>query len=258
MFILFIFGLICGAIASVIGVGSSLMMLPLLLYVYPLLTGMHFNIETLTSATLILTFFSTSVASIRYHRLQLIPYRYALQLGASGAIGSFIGGAFVSQYINHTFILILFGFMIVLSFVFNLVPRKNKEEQPPTNGYLTFGTIMLFILGIVTGIIGIGGMALFIPYMLYAFQFSVRKTIGTATFIGAIISLFGILGKSSIGVVDWGLGVAIAIGGTLGGYIGASFNKFLPERVLNWGMNIILLLIMITVWIDIGKLMFGR
>jgi uncharacterized membrane protein YfcA len=254
MFILFIFALMCGAIASLIGVGSSLMMLPLILYAYPLLTGMYFDIQTVAAATLILTFFSTSVASIRYHRLKLIPYRYALLLGSSGAIGSFVGGAFVSKYINHTFSLILFGCMIILSFMFNLIPRKNKEGQPPIKGYFTFGTTMLFFLGIVTGIIGVGGMAIFIPYMIYALKFSVRKTIVTTTFIGAIISLFGLLGKSSIGVVDWEIGIAIAIGGTLGGYVGASLNKFFPERVLNWGMNIILFLIMVTVWIDIISL----
>lgn len=39
MIILLVFGVLCGLIASIVGAGSSMMMTPLLLYLFPLITG---------------------------------------------------------------------------------------------------------------------------------------------------------------------------------------------------------------------------
>jgi uncharacterized membrane protein YfcA len=251
MILLVIFGMLCGLIASILGAGSSMMMAPLLLYVYPVLTGQCFSIQTITSATLALTFFSTTAASIRYHHAKLIPYRYALVLGASGAVGAFISGSYIAKYIDHFFILILFGTMAVLSFLFNFIPIREKEKRAPKNVFFVVGASMSFLLGILTGIIGIGGMVIFMPYMVYVLGFSVRKTIGTTTFVGAIIALFGMMGRTYIDMMDWQVASMIAVGGLIGGFIGPTFIKYFPDRVLRYGMNVILLVIIITVILDI-------
>jgi uncharacterized protein len=236
-----------------LGAGSSMMMTPLLLYLFPFITGKHFAIETITSSTLALTFFSTAAASIRYHNAKLIPYRYALVLAGSGAAGSFISGNYISGSIDHLSILILFGMIAVLSFIFNLIPIKEKEEQIPKNIYFLIGIVIIFVLGLTTGIIGIGGMVLFMPNMVYILHFSIRKTIGTTTFSGAMIALFGIIGKSAADMINWEIALTVAIGGVIGGFLGPTLSKFFPERVLRYGMNVILLSIIITVAIDIYK-----
>lgn len=253
MLILVVFGVLCGILASILGAGSSMMMTPLLLYVFPLITGKYFSIQTITSATLALTFFSTATASIRYHNAKLIPYRYALILAISGSVGSFISGSYISKNINHLFILTLFGSIAVLSLVFNLIPIKEKNEQVPKTIFFVMGIVIIFFLGMTTGIIGIGGMVLFMPYMVYVLRFSIRKTIGTTTFAGAMIALFGIIGKSFIGMMNWEVSLIVAIGGMIGGYVGPTFSKFFSDRVLRYGMNVILLTIIITVLMDIYK-----
>src|SRR5690606_36494834 len=107
-----------------------------------------------------------------------------------------------------------------------------------------------------TGIIGIGGMVIFMPYMLIVLRFPIRKTIGTTTFIGAMIALFGMLGKASAGDMNWSVGLTIALGGLIGGYIGPGLAHYFPDRALRWGMNIILFFIIITVFLDISKMIF--
>ncbi|MEH7342440.1 sulfite exporter TauE/SafE family protein [Bacillus sp. JJ1532] len=253
MIFLIIFGVLCGFIASILGAGSSMILTPLLLYVYPLITGNHFTIQTITSATLGLTFFSTAAATIRYHNARLIPYRYAIILAASGSIGSFISGSFIAENINRLFILIIFGIIVVLSLIFNFIPIEEKEEEPPTRKFFVLGSIIIFLLGIITGIIGIGGMVIFMPYMIYVLRFSVRKTIGTTTFCGALIALFGIVGKSVINMMNWKIALVVAIGGIIGGFIGPTLGKHIPNRFLRYGLNVILVLIIIMVLIDIFK-----
>ncbi|MEH6949299.1 sulfite exporter TauE/SafE family protein [Bacillus sp. JJ634] len=251
MIILVIFGVLCGMIASMVGAGSSMMMTPLLLYLFPLITGTQFTIQTITSATLALTLFSTATASIRYHQAKLIPYRYALILAVSGSLGSFISGSYISQNVNHLFVLVLFGFIAVLSFIFNLIPIKENKVQKPETILFVMGVIIIFFLGITTGIIGIGGMVLFMPYMVYVLHFPIRKAIGTTTFTGAMIALFGIIGKFVAGMMYWKIALIVAVGGMVGGYIGPSLSKFFPERILRYGMGVILLSIILTVVIDI-------
>jgi uncharacterized protein len=250
---LLIVGGFCGTVASILGVGSSMMMAPLLLYIFPFMAGVHLDIQTVNSITLVLTLFSTSAATIRYHRLGLIPYRYAFKLGTFGSIGSFIGGSYISQFVNHLFILILLGVVAVLSFIFNLIPRREQEEENKNNYHSTLGVIIIFILGMITGVIGIGGMALLIPFMIHVLGFPIRKIIGTTTFVGAMIALFGIIGKSTIGLMMWKVSMVVAVGGLIGGYVGPSLAKYFPERFLRYGMNLILLTIIITVWLDISK-----
>ncbi|MGO4886165.1 sulfite exporter TauE/SafE family protein [Anaerobacillus sp. MEB173] len=255
MLILVAFGVFCGLIASILGAGSSMMMAPLLLYVYPFFKGTYFSIHTITSATLALTFFSTTAASIRYHNANLIPYRYALLLAGSGAVGSFISGSYISTMIDHLFILILFGGIAILSFIFNFIPIKEGERRVPKKLFFSIGVGIIFFLGLITGIIGIGGMVLFMPYMVYVLGFSIRETIGTTTFVGAVIAFFGILGRTFINMMDWQVAIIIAIGGMVGGFIGPTLIKYFPDRVLRYGMNVILLTIIITVIMDIYKLL---
>jgi uncharacterized membrane protein YfcA len=257
MFILLILlGAFCGTIASMIGVGSSMMLAPLLLYIIPLLTEVSFDIQTITSATLALTFFSTSMASIQYHRAKRIRYRYALALAFSGSVGSFLAGGFIAPYTNHFLMLLLFGCVAVFSLVFNLIPLKErKKEVVLPKVYKGLGIFILFWLGITTGIIGIGGMALFMPYMTYVLRYSLRETIAMTTFAGAMIALFGILGKTSAGVMDWKVAIFVAIGGMVGGYIGPVLGKLFPDRVLRYGMSMVLLSIIISVFLDIFSLM---
>lgn len=253
MITLLIFGFLCGTLASILGVGSSLMLLPLLIYVYPFVTGHHLDIHMIAATTLTLTFFSSSMAAIRYHHFRLIPYRYALSLGIFGALASFIGGSYVSQFADRFFMLILFAGIAIFSFIVNLFPATESSRTEPSWIAVVFAMITMSVLGMITGIVGIGGMAIMIPYLYRVLNLSIRQVIGSTTFAGAFIALFGLLGKVSIGYMDWSIAIPVAIGGTLGGLTGSSFTKYYPEKMLRFGMNTVLFVVIVTVLVDIAR-----
>lgn len=253
MLILIIFGAICGALAAILGAGSSMMLAPLLLYIYPAAADRQLTIEEITSATLALTFFSTAAASVRYHAAKLLPCKFALILAGCGAAGSFISSRYLAAYTDYFVVLVLFGGITLLSFLFNVLPLKEKEQRKPYKFLFAAGAGMVFLLGMITGIIGIGGLALFMPYMLFVLRFPIRKTIGTTTFAGAIISLFAIAGRSSAGIMEWDVAFAAAAGGVIGGFIGPVFIKYIPDRILRFGLNAVLLAIIATVLLDIFR-----
>ncbi|MCC6027763.1 MAG: sulfite exporter TauE/SafE family protein [Archaeoglobus sp.] len=99
-----------------------------------------------------------------------------------------------------------------------------------------------FVIGIIGGIYGIGGGAILAPIFASVFGLPVYTTAG-ATLLGTFLtSLFGIMGYYAVGYPpDWKIGLAFGIGGFFGMYLGARFQKFMPEKTIRLCLSAIVL-----------------
>jgi uncharacterized membrane protein YfcA len=116
----------------------------------------------------------------------------------------------------------------------------------------SFNTIGMFILALVVGVIGgaygIGGGAIIAPFCVAVFHLPVY-TIAGATLMGTFItSVAGALFFSIIpapgGVLtmpDWPLGILFGIGGFIGIYLGARFQKFVPQKFIKLTLGVVIL-----------------
>ena len=92
---------------------------------------------------------------------------------------------------------------------------------------MTFGiTLSLFILGFLigtlSGTVGIGGGVLVIPLLMFFFAFSQEKATGTSlAMLLPPIGMFAVLAYSKTGNIDWRFAGLLALGFTFGGYAGA-------------------------------------
>jgi uncharacterized membrane protein YfcA len=100
-------------------------------------------------------------------------------------------------------------------------------------------------VGIVGGIYGIGGGSILAP-MLVALGYSVvlvAPAALTATFVTSIggLAAFGLLSIGHSGSIapNWGLGVALGLGGFCGGFVGARLQPLIPERLLTKGLGLL-------------------
>jgi len=94
------------------------------------------------------------------------------------------------------------------------------------------------LVGIVSGIYGIGGGALVAPFYVAVFRQHVRAISGVALFSTFAVSVFGVFVYAALelfydgtGLVispDWALGTLFGIGGMAGIYFGAVVQKFMP------------------------------
>lgn len=108
----------------------------------------------------------------------------------------------------------------------------------------SFSTIGMFILAAIVGVIGgaygIGGGAIIAPFCVAVFQLPVYTIAGAAlagtfitSFAGALFfSIMPYLGGSGASIPDWPLGILFGIGGFIGMYLGARFQKFMPQKVI--------------------------
>jgi uncharacterized membrane protein YfcA len=96
---------------------------------------------------------------------------------------------------------------------------ETVERHPSWRTYYTVG-LFSFGVGILSGLLGVGGGILIVPFLIFVYGIPVKQSAGTAGFVVIFSSLFGVLGHSAFGHLDYALIlptlVAVAIGGMLG------------------------------------------
>lgn len=115
--------------------------------------------------------------------------------------------------------------------------------------YPTFGMFLLaFIVGIIGGTYGIGGGAIIAPFCVAVFHLPVYTIAGAALMGTLITSVAGVIFYSIIPTSsgapctpDWALGFLFGAGGFVGIYLGARFQKFVPQRYIKCTLGVIII-----------------
>lgn len=88
------------------------------------------------------------------------------------------------------------------------------------------------VAGIINGFFATGGGMILVPAFVYLLNMDSKKARGTS-----IVCILPMVITSSIfyyknNYIDWKISLLCAIGGTIGGYLGAKILKKLPEKIL--------------------------
>lgn len=118
----------------------------------------------------------------------------------------------------------------------------------------SFSTVGMFVLAFVVGVIGgtygIGGGAIIAPFCVAVFHLPVYTVAGAALMGTFLTSVLGVFFYSVIparaGMVtspDWLLGFLFGAGGFVGIYLGARFQKFVPQKAIKLMLGSIIILL---------------
>jgi uncharacterized protein len=110
---------------------------------------------------------------------------------------------------------------------------------------MTFLYILVgLMVGVLSGIVGIGGGILIVPVLVYFFHMNQHKAQGTS--LAALLAPVGALAfweYYKAGNVDLKAGLLIATGFLIGGYFGGLWAQHLPEIVLRRVFGTLLVMI---------------
>ena len=115
----------------------------------------------------------------------------------------------------------------------------------------SFSTPGMFVLALVVGVVGgtygIGGGAIIAPFCVAVFGLPVYTVAGAALMGTFLTSIAGVFFYSVVPVgtgvptsPDWLLGLLFGLGGFLGMYCGARFQKFVPQKMIKLMLGVII------------------
>ena len=114
-----------------------------------------------------------------------------------------------------------------------------------------------FLLGVASGLMGIGGGVLFMPILLYGIGLSVRNSAGTGVLLLFVTVAVGTFEQALAGFVSLRLAMAILLGSSLGAQLGALLTNRLPNRTLRLIFaGLVVATVAMIAW-DLAKLFRG-
>ncbi len=253
--ILLLGGVFAGLLSGMLGIGGGLLVVPLLIYLLPIM-GLPASIVVPTAigtslATIAVTTFSSAYAHQRQGNIewawvkQLAP---VLVLG--GALGSWLGVS-----INPLLLQRMFAVMLMV-----LALRMIWKHQPRMKGKAIKHWKIRSIgtgIGAISALIGIGGGALIVP-LLHYYLVPMARAVAVAAVCSVVLSAFSTLLYASMGGSAHGLHInglvgflylpawlGIAATSVLFAPVGATLATRLPVRYLQRAFASLLIVVSI-------------
>ena len=240
-------------LSGLVGVGGAVILIPLLLYVPPLLGLPELGIKTVAGITIVQVTAAALSAASGHRGRGHVDRRLVSVLGPTMIVASFVG-ALASAYFAPIVLEAVFASLAV--FASGLMLGLRNRAPAHTDGPPAFDQRVAVAIGVVVGLlagfIGAGGAFFLAPVLLYGLRIPMRYVVGSSVGIVAVSSGAGLLGKALTGQVDWLLAAALVIGALPGGRIGATVSRRVTPYRLGLVLGFIILAVAIRMWLSIA------
>lgn len=221
---------------NVIAGGGSLLTVPVLLFM-----GLPGPVANGTNRIGVLAQNLTAIAA--FFRRGFSEFRLSLSLAACtvpGAIaGALLGTELEGEWFNRILALVMIGVMLVMHF------DRGAQEAPrayqPTPAQLLRGHLLMLAVGFWGGFIQIGVGFIIMPVLNRAMGLDLVRTNMHKVFIVAVFTLVALAVFASRVEILWLVGLALALGNAIGGYLGAHFTVTRGEKLIRLILNLVLI-----------------
>lgn len=253
---------IAGTLGSLLGLGGGMIVVPAL----TLLLGI--DIRLAIGASIISVIATSSGAAAAYVRDRLANLRVAMFLELGTTAGA-ITGAYVAGILHPRWLFVLFGLILGGSAMAMLRPRQrvavphhgetrlahrlrlhssyfddargHEVTYDPTRPML--GLALMYVAGIVSGLLGIGSGALKVPAMDLAMELPIKVSTATSNF------MIGVTAAASAGLyfargqIDPFIAAPVALGVLAGAFAGSKLLSHVSSRALRVTFVIVLIVV---------------
>lgn len=264
--ILIILGLAAGTLGSLMGLGGGIVVVPGLMIlsgVFDIISGITPQVAVGTSLLImIFTGLSSTLTYIKQKKVDFVSGTIFL----TGSIPGALYGVYLNKDIDVSSFLVYFGtFIIIISLILMirkyLKPVQLREKgikrsyirdngEVAYYGYSLYLAIPIsFVVGMLSGLFGIGGGSLMVPAMILLFGFPTHMAIATSMFMIFFSAIVSSLSHIALGNVNWLFALALIPGAWFGGRFGAMLNQRLKSDTLVIILRISLIVIAIRlIW----------
>lgn len=247
-------GLLAGFAAGLFGIGGGFVVVPALFVVLPLLGCDATHLAHAAIGTSLATIIVTSIRSVQAHARRGAVDFDVLKSWAPWIVLGVGAGILLADRVSSSGLALIFGggvLLMAVHFLFPLLSGRQFWNEMP-GGYARAG--IAGGLGAFSSLLGIGGGTIAIIVMTLCGK-SIHRSIATASGVGAIIALPGMIGfmiiglhepglpTGSVGYVNFPAAIAITSTSVLTAPLGAAAAHRLNPRMLRTIFGLYLLFV---------------
>jgi hypothetical protein len=241
-----------GISLGLLGSGGSILTVPVLVY----LVGQDEKIAFASSLAIvgIISF----VSAIRYAKQDHVDWRNVVWFGFPGMVGA-VAGAYCARFLPSWVQMLVFAILLFIAAVLMFRPVKLSNELHTPRAFWKVASDGVMV-GILTGLVGVGGGFLIIPALVLLGGLSMSLAVGTSLVIITMNAASGFwenlhaLDALHLSL-DWGVIALFAVLGIAGGQVGHYLKERLPQQFLRRMFAVFLLLMAVYIlWRNLPNL----
>jgi len=211
-----------GLSLGLLGSGGAILTVPILVYL------LGHSEKSAIAESLAIVGSIALVGAIRCGFQGRLEYRSAILLALPGIFGSYLGAS-ISPMIAGAVQLLILAIMMLVAAYFMFRPGVSQTENKPidlsSKSSLLIVTVQGLLLGLLTGLVGVGGGFLIVPVLVLLRRLPMPAAIGTSLSIIFINSLAGFLKylsltHSEIDAINWHVVLIFISVGIVGSFVG--------------------------------------
>jgi uncharacterized membrane protein YfcA len=228
-----------GVSLGLLGSGGSIITVPVLVY----LIGQDEKVAI--AGSLFVVGNIALAGSLQYLRAKLIDWHNVIVFGVPGMAGTYLG-AVIAAFVPGIMQLAFFALVMLLASYMMLRPVEltDKPHEPRETWKIAIDGL---IVGVITGLVGVGGGFLIVPALVLLGGMAIHAAVATSLVIIALKSYSGfykyidVLEQQNL-ELDWMTLMIVTALGVLGSYAGAKIANRMPQDKLKKGFGYFLIL----------------
>ena len=249
-------GFVGGAFGSMVGLGGGVFLIPMLTLF------LDVPIHNAIAASLAAVIATSTTGSITYLRQGLTNLRLGVTMETALVVGALVGGL-VGAFLGKEVLSAVFGAVMVAVSIY-MVLRRNSAPSYPAEGAdlgslgtayfdrslgrevryrvkrLPLGMLMGLVAGNVSGLLGVGGGFLTVPFMRLGMDVPMRAAVSTSSLMLGATACAGSLVYLARGMMDPMTAVPVVLGVMTGAYLGSSLALRVRSAVLILILSVVL------------------
>ena len=236
--------LLVGLSLGLLGGGGSILTVPLFVYV------LGFEAKQAIAMSLAVVGATGLVGAVRHGQIGNLNLRVALIFGPVAMVGTYLG-ARLSVFFSGTAQLVLFAVVMLAAAIFMLRdPQAEGGSRESVVAHpvalLTLVVVEGLVVGVLTGLVGVGGGFLIVPALLLL-GLPMKQAVGTSLLVIALKSFAGFAGYLPQVEVNWEFIAGFTAMAIVGIWIGAHVVQFVSQRVLRRTFAILLFVMAVAI-----------
>ncbi|MFC4558671.1 sulfite exporter TauE/SafE family protein [Virgibacillus kekensis] len=249
---------IAAFIGSLIGLGGGIVLIPSLIFMHHFTDAFEWATpQVIVGISLVTMVFTAMSSTVSYFKKGRVDYKTGM-LFLTGSIPGGIFGSWLNQYVEMESFSLYFGILTIaisMLFLIKRKPGKTVKDESKGRTFMLEGEnhyynvsvfpafIISLVVGLISGLFGIGGGSIMVPAMIILFGIPIHIATATSMFMIFFISVISAGTHVYLGHIIWEYAIFFIPGAWIGGTLGAKVNQMIKGNKLEWLLRVVLVVI---------------